>query len=109
MDRTSDYTKACMEAWLHCENLLLILQGKEVSFSNRTIQVIDECAQVCLGTYECIKELSSNVYKYALLCFGICEECAEICDKYEGEAFQKCAAACRRCSSAIADLASSAV
>ncbi len=109
MDRTSNYTNACIEAWLNCENLLLSLQQRDVSFSKRTLQVIDECAQVCLGTFESIKQFSRNVYQSALLCFGICEECAEVCDKYDDEAFKKCAAACRQCSSAIAELASSAV
>ncbi len=109
MDQTSQYTDACMEAWLNCENLLINLQQKNISFSKRTVQVIDECAHICLGTLESIKQVSKNIYQVALLCFGICEECAEICDKYEDSEFKSCASACRNCSSAIASLASWAV
>jgi len=103
------YTRACIEAWINCENLLLTLQQKNVSFSKHTIQVIDECAHVCLGTFQTLKTASLNISKAALLCFGICEECAEICDKYDDDAFKTCASACRQCSSVIEQLALPAV
>jgi hypothetical protein len=109
MKHTSYYTRACIEAWLQCENLLVNLQQKGISFSRRTQQVIDECAYVCLGTFQALQLSSLNSNKAALLCFGICEECAEVCDKYEDDAFKNCAQACRRCSSAIARLAIAAV
>lgn len=109
MIHTSYYTGACIEAWLQCENLLAGLQQKSISFSKRTMQVIDECAQVCMGTFETLQRASLNRNKAALLCFGICEECAEVCDKYEDDAFKKCAHACRRCATVIAQLALPAV
>jgi len=109
MKQKSYYTRVCIEAWINCENLLVSLQQKGISFSKRTLQVIDECAHVCLGTFQTLQEAPLNTNKAALLCFGICEECAEVCDKYDDTAFQNCANACRRCSTAIAQLAISAV
>lgn len=109
MKHTSYYTRACIEAWLQCENLLVNLQQKGISFSKRTLQVIDECAHVCLGTFQTLQLSSLNSNKAALLCFGICEECAEVCDKYDDNVFKNCADACRQCSSAIAQLAIAAV
>ena len=109
MQSTHYYTRACIEAWINCENLLISMQQRDESFSIRTLQVVDECAHVCLGTFQTLKQESLNTNKAALLCFGICEECAEVCDKYDDITFKNCAQACRQCSKAIAQLALAAV
>ncbi len=81
----------------------------KTSFSNRTRQVLDECAQICLSTMHGIKNKIEDVNQLALLCVGICEECAEVCERYRMPLFNRCASACRQCSSAISKLASAAL
>lgn len=105
MNVTTDHMKACMEAWLNCENLLINLLQKEISFSHRTTQVLDECANICLGTLQALKTGYSDVHELALLCVGICEECAEVCERYKDSSFEKCAQICRQCSSAFSSIA----
>ena len=102
-------TQACMDAWLNCENLLITLFQKGTSFSQRTTQVLDECANICLGTLQALKSDHKNLKEIALLCVGICEECAEVCERYKEAVFQSCAAICRQCSTAFSPLASSAI
>lgn len=101
--------RSCIDAWMHCENLLLTIHSGQRSFSKRTLQVVDECANICFGTLEAVKRQTQNLAKVALLCVGICEECAELCERYPDSDFQACAESCRRCSKTFSNLASSAV
>ncbi len=105
MKVTTLHIQSCLEAWVNCENLLITLLQGETSFSNRTQQVLDECAKICLGTCYALKEGWKNLEDVALLCVGICEECAEICERYHEPQFLACASICRNCSSSIVSLA----
>ena len=109
MNPISQPIQACIAAWMHCENLLLLLAQQSKSFSLRTQQVIAECAQVCLGTGHAVKNDLASRHQLALLCVGLCEECAEICERYSSQLFRKCALACRQCSASITSIASAAV
>ena len=62
-----------------------------------------------MGTFHAIKLQFKNLSDMALLCVGICEECAETCEKYEDEMFTECAIACRKCSKAISYLTNTSV
>ena len=105
MTITHAQTQNCFEAWMNCENLLYSLAEVKNCFSRQVTKTIDECAYICLGTFHAIKSHSHNIKEMALLCIGICEECAEICEKQYGEAFQECAQICRRCSKNLSSLA----
>jgi hypothetical protein len=95
---TRSQTQTCFDAWMNCENLLVSLAEVKNCFSRQVTKVIDECAFICLGTFHAMKSGSANVRNMALLCIGICEECAELCENQYGEAFHECARICRRCS-----------
>ena len=105
MNVSNNYLQACTDAWLNCENLLIALVQKESSFSHRTTQVLDECANICLGTLHALKNGHQNLNQIALLCVGICEECAEVCERYNENMFQTCAAICRQCSNVFTAMA----
>jgi hypothetical protein len=109
MIAASTPSQACMEAWLNCENLLITLSQNKISSSLRTQQVLDECAQICLSTLHALRHKIQNTGQLAILCVGICEECAEVCDRYRGVLFQNCASACRQCSTTVAKLAQAAL
>lgn len=101
--------QACMEAWLNCENLLIGMAGKKIRLGRSTRQVIDECAQICMGTFHALRKEMKQVGALALLCVGICEECAELCDRFDDPLFRNCAAACRQCSASVTALAGTAI
>jgi len=105
MTITSYQTQACFNAWVNCENLLVSLAQAKTVFSRKTTKIIDECALICMGTFHAIKSYSPNISNMALLCVGICEECAELCEDQQGESFTECARICRECSKTISQLA----
>jgi hypothetical protein len=98
-------TQACFDAWINCENLLVSLAEVKTSFSKKLDKIIDECALICMGTFHAIKSYSPNINDFALLCVGICEECADACEEQLDESFQECARICRECSKTISTLA----
>ena len=105
MNVTCYQKQACMDVWLNCENLLISLAHKPVTYSQRTVQVVNECADICLTALQALKAKCLNLGELALLCIGICEECAEICERYDDSLFKSCAAICRHCSIAFTPLA----
>ncbi len=108
MTVSNHHLQACMATWINCENLLNALLKNTPSFSSRTVQILDECAHICLGTMHAMKAQQS-INEMALLCVGICEECAEVCERYTDKAFQKCASICRECSAIFSPLAKAAI
>jgi len=105
MHVTNYQTQACMDAWLNCENLLIAVSRKRARYSQHTIRVINECADICLTALQALRFKCKNINELALLCVGICEECADICDRYNDNLFKTCAAICRHCSNAFTPLA----
>jgi hypothetical protein len=101
---TSSHTKACFDAWMNCEDLLVDLTRLQKSFSKQLTKVVDECALICMTTFHALKSKSVNSTRYAMLCIGICEECAEVCEEFDDDTFKRCALACRQCSETISSL-----
>jgi hypothetical protein len=105
MTIASYHTRACFDAWMNCENLLVNIHQVKNSFSKKITKVIDECALICMGTFHALKSSPKNIERFALLCIGICEECAEICEELNDEDFRECARVCRECSETMSVLA----
>jgi len=104
MTVTSSHLQACMYAYLQCDQLLTDLTQEPILVSDTNTSVIDECARVCLGTLTAIRNSWPGLEDVLLLCVGVCEECAEICEAHPGQNFKACAAACRQCSTAFSQL-----
>ena len=100
----SCHTKACFDAWMNCEDLLVNIPQIQRSVSRKITKVVDECALICMSTFHAFKTKSVNASRYAMLCIGICEERAELCDQSSDENFKQCALACRQCSEMISSL-----
>ena len=103
---TSCHTKACFDAWMNCEDLLVNINLVQRSLSKKLTKIVDECALICMSTFHALKSHSVNTSKYALLCVGICEECAELCEQLNDKAFKRCALVCRECSDTLSQLIS---
>ena len=99
----TQHTNACFDAWNNCENLLSDLQSIKKFLSRQVVKVVDECAWICMGTFHALKTGSVNSKNMALLCVGICEECAEVCETQYGNVFQQCAKVCRDCANKLSD------
>lgn len=97
------HTAACFDAWVNCENLLSDVQAIKKFLSKKVVKVLDECAHICMGTFHALKTGSVNSRNMALLCVGICEECAEVCERHAGLSFEHCAKVCRCCANVLSD------
>ena len=102
---TSSHTQACFNAWINCENLLKSVAQVQSSISKKITKVVDECALVCMGTFHALKSHSANINRFAVLCVGICEECAELCEQLNEDDFKTCAKVCRKCSETMTAIA----
>ena len=105
MTIASNHTQACFDAWIHCENLLQNITTAQTQLSRKFAKVVDECALICMGTFHAMKSKSQNISRMAMLCVGICEECAELCESLNDDQFRKCAATCRNCSETMSQIA----
>lgn len=105
MTITSHHTQVCFDAWMNCENLITSLAELKISISKKLNQALDDCALICMGTFQAIKSGSNNLNRVALLCVGICEECADLCEEQQDSTFQECARICRQCSDALSYIA----
>ena len=105
MTLESPYTQVCLDAFVNCNNLLRGLDKRGISFSAQIAKLLNECAHICMGTFYAIKNDSVNTSRLALLCIGICDECAEVCDSVDNNLFKQCAQACRYCSNTVSALA----
>ena len=105
MTVASYHTQACFDAWMNCEDLLVRIAKAKHQLSKKISKVLDECALICMSTFHAMKSHSVNVTRFAVLCVGICEECAEICEELSDEQFLTCAKVCRRCSERMTALA----
>ena len=103
------YGQVCLDASFNCQNLLKELGKKATSLSSRKTKLLYECAHVCMGTFHAIKNGSVNTGLLAILCVGICDECADFCESFNNPLFQQCADACRYCSNNMSDLALTAL
>ena len=105
MTITSSHSQACFNAWVHCEDLLTTMASFKATLSRKVTKIVDECALICMSTFHAMKSSSVNIQKLAILCVGICEECAELCETQDSEAFLQCARTCRLCSETMTDIA----
>jgi hypothetical protein len=105
MKIASHHSQVCLDVFINCKNLLTGLGKEAVSLPSPVAKLLNECAQISMGTFFAIKNHSVNASQLALLCMGICEECAEVCDCFDNSIFKQCAQTCRYCSNSISELA----
>lgn len=101
MTTASHPTNLCFDAWIQCENLVTSIAEMQSSLSRKVTKIIDECAMICMTTFHALKSSSLHTNKMALLCVGICEECADLCENLPEDRFHECAAICRQCAEAM--------
>ena len=105
MTIANHHTQICLDTWIQCEDLLAKIAGVKNSISKHFLKVMDECAMICMGTFHAIRSKSQHINRMALLCVGICEECADLFDSHGEQEFREFAATCRQCSESMTEIA----
>jgi hypothetical protein len=92
--------RMCWEAASHCATLGTT-RGDE-----REIQLFQKCARICRTSAASFVVGSSLVAQIAAACSKLCEECAQVCDRFAKDRdMAACAALCRACACACRDVA----
>ena len=89
----------CVLKCNHCTTACL--DEQEVKMLARCIKLDIDCADICQLTISLIARGSEHGYHLLQECAGICNACAEECDKHKHmEHCKRCAEACRDCADA---------
>lgn len=96
--------QTCLEAWINCENLLAEISLRQPGYAHSMEKTLDDCAHLCMETWQAIKSNDPDTRKMVLLCIGLCEECADACNRYNDPFFGQCARACRKCANRLTDI-----
>ena len=102
MNGANTQRQQCLEAWIGCENLLAHLVSVRAKGIDHVLKTVDECAHICMETWQAIKTSSAETYNLILLCIGICEECADMCEQQPCLQMKQCAKTCRLCAEIFA-------
>lgn len=104
MTLTLEQVKACKEVVLISEKCVRALSKRD-PYDNIYQRSFKQCQDICVTFLHAASTDSIYIEKLGLLCIGICEECAEICDDYSDSMFfREAAKICRYCSGQLSEL-----
>jgi hypothetical protein len=84
--------KACMESMAYC----MSKGGKYIDV--RVMSIMRDCAEMCMMCANMMKGSSEFVGRTCMLCYQICEKCAEACENWsDDKKIMECIIACRKC------------
>ena len=102
--------EACQKCTAECEHCATAcLQEPDVSARTRCVQLLRDCADICVLSVQWMARGSSYANKICGLCADTCEACATECARFKDEHCQRCAEACRRCAAECRQMAGMAV
>lgn len=105
VEKTENYIKACMQAWLFCESCI----HAEVSSDNPRTNLIKEChecAQACFAVVCRLISTQVGIHDLALNCIIHCRNCQEECEKYrQVDDIKYCGDVCDYCAEKLKDIA----
>ncbi|HRO45782.1 four-helix bundle copper-binding protein [Agriterribacter sp.] len=98
MNTYQNCIEACMECIAACNHCVSsCLREKNVGDMAACISTDLECAAICAAAVSLMSMESKFVHETCKLCAGICNACAEECEKHTMDHCRKCAAVCRYC------------
>jgi hypothetical protein len=94
-----DCYQTCTETTIKC----LTLGGKHAEPQH--LNPLIDCARICNTNADFILRNSTYYPQTCGLTADICDECADMCDRFEEDFMKDCASACRRCSESCREMA----
>lgn len=89
---------ACEKCAVECEHCATAcLQEPDVSARSHCIQLLRDCADICVVATQWMARGSSYANKLCGLCADLCDACGAECAKFKDQHCQSCANECRRC------------
>ncbi len=73
------------------------LHGKDVTVTTRCIELSRDCADLCQLASSMLGRGTKEITSILKICAKLCIECADECENFDEEHYQKCARVCRKC------------
>lgn len=89
----------CHECHDVCEDTLVnhCLEQGGAHMEPRHVKLLLDCIQICQTSADFMHRNSEYASAVAIACAGVCEACANSCDKFDSEEMRECARVCREC------------
>ena len=103
--RTDNYIKICMKAWLMCESCVHTENNSRLP-RLALLNACAECAKACFAVVSRLVSNADDMGDLPLNCLLHCRQCCEECDNYPDEKdVRACAEICYVCADAVKELA----
>lgn len=103
--KTDNYIKACLKAWLFCESCSAVEMNKPTSRYDLIIEC-NACAEACFDVVTRLLSKPDDLGDLPFNCMIHCWQCIEECQKYsENETIKACIDSCTACAESIKEIA----
>lgn len=94
-----DCFRTCSQTLLRCLNM----GGKHAEVEH--MNLIMDCARICNTSADFMLRNSAYFPQICGLTADICDECGDVCDRFEADFMKECASVCRRCAESCREMA----
>ena len=103
LNRTDNYIRICMNAWLLCE--ACIHSEKEKLFpKEQLLKACQDCSESCLSVVAVFINNPLLVQQQVFDCFLYCRECYHECMSWPEEDIAYCGSVCDKCAEMMKEL-----
>lgn len=93
-----DCFRTCNETLIRC----LKMRGKHSKLEH--LNLIMDCARICNTNADFMLRNSTYYTQTCALTADICDECGDVCDRFEDDFMKECASVCRRCAESCREM-----
>jgi hypothetical protein len=96
----------CLDCYRTCNQTLircLSMGGKHAELDH--LNLIMDCARICNTNSDFMLRNSMYYPQTCGLTADICDECGDVCDRFEDDFMKECASVCRRCAESCREMA----
>jgi hypothetical protein len=94
-----DCYRTCSQTLIRCLNI----GGKHAEVEH--VNLIMDCAKICSATADFMLRNSLYYPQTCGLTADICDECGDVCARFEEDFMKECASVCRRCAESCREMA----
>lgn len=92
----------CLRTIQHC----LSMGGKHAELEH--LRLMQDCVQICHASADFMLRGSPRHMHTCRACAVVCQQCAEDCERLDGEQMKHCAQACRSCAESCSQMSGAA-
>ncbi|XHH08327.1 MAG: four-helix bundle copper-binding protein [Candidatus Bathyarchaeia archaeon] len=105
-DEVRECIQDCLDCFKTCNQTLircLSMNGKHVEVE--LLNLVMDCARICNTNADFMLRNSMYHPQTCGLTADICDECGDVCDRFDEDFMKECAGVCRRCAESCREMA----